>query len=89
MEETIEIGKISSRGQVSIPQTIRKALDLKEGEKVIFVLEGNVLTIKKISDISFSDITNPLKEAVKKAELKESDVQDIVHRARKKWKLFG
>ncbi len=89
MEETIEIGKISSRGQIAIPQTIRKALNLKEGEKVIFVLEGNVLTIKKISDVNFSDITKPLKEAAKMAELKESDVQDIVHRARKKWKLFG
>ena len=38
MGELIEIGKISSRGQIAIPSDIRKELDLKEGQRVLFFL---------------------------------------------------
>jgi len=82
--EIIEMGKISSRGQIAIPSDIRQELDLNEGNKVLFVLENDTLIMKKVTSSSFREITRPLKEAARKAGLKESDVEGIVHRARKK-----
>ncbi len=83
MATSIEIGKVSSRGQIAIPAEMRKNLDLKEGEKVLFFSEGDTIMMKKVTLGSFRELTEPLKEAAKQAGLKESDVPDIVGRFRK------
>lgn len=83
MTETIEMGTISSRGQISIPSDIRDKMGLKKGSKVLFVLAHDSLLVKKVTMKTFAEVTKPLKEAAKKAGLKESDVPGIVHRFRK------
>ncbi|MEK6834932.1 MAG: AbrB/MazE/SpoVT family DNA-binding domain-containing protein [Nanoarchaeota archaeon] len=81
MEELIEMGKISSRGQVAIPSDIREKMGLEEGSKVLFLLENDTLLIKRINQQTFAQITKPLREAKKK--IKEEDVVDLIHRSRK------
>ena len=84
METIIEMGKISSRGQVAIPTDIRNQLGLDEGVKVLFFTEDDTLLMKKVSAQTFAQITRPLKLAAKKAGMKEKDVPDMIHRFRKK-----
>ena len=84
MEEIVEIGKVSSRGQIAIPTDIRKKMKLSEGQKVLFLFGDNTLLIKKIVPETFSEITKPLREAAGKAGMKESDVVDIIRRFRAK-----
>ena len=52
----VEVAKISSQGQVTIPLEIRKALKLESGDKIAFVtnetgefvlMNASVLTLKK------------------------------------------
>ncbi len=83
METIVEMGKISSRGQIAIPLDIREQLGLEDGSRVLFFVEKDTLLVKKITSQTFAQITRPFKEAAKKAGLKESDVPGIVHRARK------
>lgn len=83
MTTSIEIGKVSSRGQVAIPAEMRKNLDLKEGEKVLFFSEGDTIMMKKVTLGSFKELTEPLKEAAKQVGLKESEVTDVISRFRK------
>ena len=82
MTETVEIGTISSRGQVAIPNDIREKMNLKEGEKVLFFLEGDALLIKRVESLSWNDITKSLRNAKKK--INEEEVVDLVHKLRKK-----
>ena len=84
MEEIVEIGKISSRGQIAVPVDIRRKMKLKEGQKVLFVLGNDTLLVKKIIPETFAQITQPLREAAKKAGMKESDVPGMIHRFRAK-----
>lgn len=84
MKTIIEMGKISSRGQISIPSDIRDQLGLDEGTKVLFFTEDDTLLMKKVTEQSFAQITRPLKLAAKKAGMKEKDVPAIIHRFRKK-----
>jgi len=83
MAKIIEIGTVSSRGQICIPNKIREDMGLKEGSKLLFVLNDSSLLIKRVNMQTFEEITRPLKEEAKKSGLKESDVVGIVHRFRK------
>lgn len=86
MSEVIEMGTISSKGQVAIPSLIRDEMGLEEGSRVLFMLTDDTLLIKKVNNKTFAEITKPLKEAAKKAGLKEEDIVDLIHKARnKKW----
>ena len=84
MGTIIEMGKISSRGQIAIPADIREQLGLNEGTKVLFFTEQDTLMMKKVTEQSFAQITKPLKLAAKNAGMKENDVSGIVHRFRNK-----
>ena len=82
MNSIIEMGKISSRGQVAIPSDIREHMGLKEGSKVLFFLENDTVLMKKVSTESFAELTKPLRDAKKKIE--EKDVPALIHRLRSK-----
>ncbi len=79
--EIVDMGKISSRGQVAIPSDIRRQMGLNEGEKVLFMLQDDTLLMKKVSSETFENLTKPLREAKKK--IKEEGVVDLVHKLRK------
>jgi len=83
MPEIIEIGKVSSRGQICIPNNIREKMELEEGSKVLFVLQDKSLLMKKVTSETFTNITRPLKEEAKRDGFKESEVNNIVHKSRK------
>ncbi len=82
--EIIEMGTVSSRGQICIPNDIREQMGLKEGNKILFVWENDSLLVKKVTMQTFAEITKPLKEAKKK--IREEDVNDLIHKIRKNLK---
>jgi AbrB family looped-hinge helix DNA binding protein len=89
MGRVIEIGTISSRGQIAIPASIRAELELDKGEKVLFVLEGDTLLVKKVmTDKTWRELTKPFREAVKKTGMKESDVPTLIQKVRKQHRKF-
>ncbi|MEK6967450.1 MAG: AbrB/MazE/SpoVT family DNA-binding domain-containing protein [Nanoarchaeota archaeon] len=83
MVNAIEIGTVSARGQIAIPSEIRQKMGLKEGEKLLFFLEGNDLLLRKVKNLSWDEVTRPLRAAAKKANLNQSDVLDMIQRVRK------
>ena len=46
----IETTKISSRGQLVIPESIRKSLKLKEGTKIVLIEKNGKITLEKEED---------------------------------------
>ncbi len=42
--------KLSSKGQVTVPKAVRDALDLKEGDQVVFHVEGNRAVLARTPD---------------------------------------
>ena len=80
MSEKIEMGTVSSRGQICIPNDMREEMGLKEGSRVLFVLTQDSLIMKKVSMQTFEEITRPLREA--KKNIREEDVVDLIHKIR-------
>ncbi len=42
--------RVSSKGQITIPRAVREALGIKEGDEVLFRLEGNRAVIARTPD---------------------------------------
>lgn len=78
--------KMSSKGQVVIPEDIREQLHLKEGDQFVVIGQGDAVILKAITPPSMNDFKDLLKEArtyAKKAGLTESDLKSAVKRVRK------
>jgi AbrB family looped-hinge helix DNA binding protein len=77
--------KMSSKGQVVIPENIRKNLNLKTGAQFIVVGEKDVVILKSISPPSldeFSELISKARRDGKKAGMKKPDIQEAIKKAR-------
>ena len=69
--------KMSSKGQVVIPEEVRNALGLKTGSKFVVVGEGDVVILKVITPPTMSEFDDIIQEArrqARQAGMKRSDV---------------
>lgn len=77
--------KMTSRGQVVIPEDIRKRLNLKVGAQFVVVGEKDVVIFKSITQPSMKEFDTLIAEArrqAKEARLKRSDVYAAIAKAR-------
>jgi AbrB family looped-hinge helix DNA binding protein len=77
--------KMSSKGQVVIPEDIRKRLKLKAGSQFVVVGENDVVILKSISPPSMSEFDTLIAEARrqgKEAGLKQSDISEAIAKVR-------
>ncbi|MFW6029707.1 MAG: AbrB/MazE/SpoVT family DNA-binding domain-containing protein [Halanaerobiales bacterium] len=83
----MELARISSKGQITIPIEIRKKLNLKEGDKVLFVEEGDNIFVLNASLVALKEIQQNMKgEAKKQGFNSEEDVNKYVEEIREeKW----
>ncbi len=79
--------KMSSKGQVVIPENIRKQLNLKEGAQFVVLGEKDVVILKNITPPSmdeFDELIVKARKTAKKAGLKRSDIEDAILKVRGK-----
>jgi len=79
--------KMSSKGQVVIPEEIRKRLKLKEGSQFIVIGEKDVVILKSINPPSFKefdDIITQARKHAKKSGMKKSDISSAITKVRGK-----
>ena len=74
--------KVSSKGQVVIPANVRKAANLKRGEKILAIAIGNTVVLKKIVDKSFEETMKPVWSRVRQMGLSEQDIDALIQEAR-------
>ena len=80
----MEISRISSKGQVTIPIDIRKRLNLKEGDKVIFFEENGRVFIANASLVALKRMEKVMEGNAEKAGIKnEDDVVALVKEVRR------
>lgn len=78
--------KLSSKGQVVIPEEIRSRLGLETGVQFVVIGEGDVVILKAIHPPEMSDfesVVGRARKAAKKAGLKPSDVAEAIERVRR------
>lgn len=83
--ETVATTRMSSKGQVVIPESIRKRLDLKEGAQFLVVGDADVVILKMVTPPDMNEFEALIKQArrqAREAGLKPADVKSAVAKAR-------
>ncbi|MFH1999834.1 MAG: AbrB/MazE/SpoVT family DNA-binding domain-containing protein [Planctomycetota bacterium] len=81
MEKEFTTTKMSSRGQIVIPESIRSEMGLEAGSRFVVMWHGDVVMLKVISPPSIEDfnaVQKRLQKAVKKTGLKRKDIAKAV-----------
>ncbi len=77
--------KLSSKGQVVIPENVRKELKLEAGTQFVVLGDKDVVILKKISPPSIDEFDALIKEARKTAKqvgLQKSDIEMAIRKVR-------
>ena len=77
--------RMSSKGQVVIPEAIRKQLGLKSGSQFVVVAGKDAVILKAVTPPSMEDFDELIAEARRQARrvgLKRSAINDAIKKAR-------
>jgi len=77
--------KMSSKGQIVIPEEVRKRLGLKPGSQFVVVANKDVVILKAISPPSmkeFDDLIAEARRQAKQTRMKRSDVTAATSKVR-------
>ncbi|MDO8717313.1 MAG: AbrB/MazE/SpoVT family DNA-binding domain-containing protein [Dehalococcoidales bacterium] len=81
----IETTKMTSRGQIVIPEETRKRLGLKSGDKFLVVGNRDVVVLKTLTSPSLNEFDDLIKIARKQAKamgLKRADITKAIDKSR-------
>lgn len=79
--------RLSSRGQVVIPEEIRNDLGLKEGDQFIVIGQGDAVILKAITPPKLQEFEQLLalaRSTARKAGIKKSDVRTAISKVRRR-----
>lgn len=80
----MELAKVTTKGQITIPKSIRELLNLKEGSKILFIKKGNDIIIKNSAMIALEKIQDAFNGEAERLGLEtEEDVMEMIKDFRK------
>ena len=83
----MELAKITSKGQITLPISIRKELNLKDGSKVAFIEKDGVYILVNPISLAINEVREAFKGEAEKLGLKnEEDVAEMIKEMRKERK---
>ena len=81
-----EFTKLSSKGQVVIPRSVRKELGLKEGTPFVVIARKDSILLKKMEKPkikSWDEATKPFRSAVKKSKFTKEHLNKLIEETRR------
>lgn len=80
----MELAKVTSKGQITIPIEIRRFLGVKDGDKVMFVQDGNRVVMMNASLNALLGLQTAFTGVAEEQGIKdEQDVVDMVKEVRR------
>ena len=83
----MELAKVTSKGQITIPKSVRDMLNIKDGSKIIFLQKDNDIIIKNSAMIALEKIQKAFEGEAERLGLEtEDDVVQLIKEYRKEKK---
>jgi AbrB family looped-hinge helix DNA binding protein len=83
--ETIQTTRMSSKGQVVIPEEVRKSLGLSPGQQFVVIAEDDVVILKSIAVPSMRDFDKMIsraRRAARQAGMRKTDISAAINTVR-------
>lgn len=82
----VELTRISEKGQIVIPSSLRREMNINKSDKFLVFGENNTIILKKIEQPafkkSFKEIANPLQKIAKQSGLTREDLKKAIRDVR-------
>ncbi|MGA2789497.1 MAG: hypothetical protein ABSF00_01880 [Candidatus Bathyarchaeia archaeon] len=65
-----------------IPEPVRRAVKVREGEQLLVVAIGDVIVMKKLASVTFEEVARPIWRAVKEMGLSGKEVGELIEEAK-------
>jgi AbrB family looped-hinge helix DNA binding protein len=81
--------RLSSKGQVVIPEEVRNDLGLNEGDQFVVIGQGDAVILKVITPPrleEFEELLSQARAEAKKAGIKKADLKAAIARVRRRGK---
>ena len=86
----MELAKVTTRGQITLPLEIRRRLKVGEGDKVVFFEENGRIVVENAAKLAFAQVREEFRGEAERLGLKTGqDVVDLVKEVRRKAKSCG
>lgn len=83
----MELAKITTRGQITLPLEIRKRLKVGEGDKVVFYEDNGRIIVENAAKLAFAQVRQDFEGEAERLGLEtEQDVVNLVKEVRQKAK---
>jgi AbrB family looped-hinge helix DNA binding protein len=87
--KTLATTKMSTKGQVVIPEDIRKRLKIGAGSRFVVVGQDDMIILKAIEPPSlneFNGLIKKVRQEAKKAGIKRTDISEAISQVRRRGK---
>jgi AbrB family looped-hinge helix DNA binding protein len=74
--------RVSSKGQVVIPEAVKKAAGVRKGDDLLVVAIGDTIVMKKLSAMSFDEVAKPVWRTVKAMGLSGEELDELIEEAK-------
>jgi len=74
--------RVSSKGQVVIPETVKEAAGVREGEDLLVIAIGDTIVMKKLSSVTFQEVAKPIWRTVRAMGLSGEDLDKLIEEAK-------
>ena len=65
-----------------IPEAVKKAAGVREGEDLLVVAIGDTIVMKKLSAVSFEEVAKPIWRIVKAIGLSGEELDELIEEAK-------
>jgi AbrB family looped-hinge helix DNA binding protein len=69
----MEVAKVSSKGQITIPRDLRVKMDLKKGDKILFFEENGKIFLRNSVSIALKNIQDSMEGEAERAGFKNPE----------------
>ncbi len=82
----VELAKISEKGQIVIPSSLRRDMRINKSDQFLILGEGNTIILKKVEKSamkkSFDEIARPLQRSAQQLGLTKKDLEKTIRNVR-------
>jgi len=84
---TLELTRLSERGQIVIPRELRRSMNLKEGERFIVTGLGDTIILRKLElsqeRLRLKKVIKESSDKARKSGFTEKEVEKLIEKTRK------